>query len=56
MTLEECRRFFADEVRFAANIRSSELVEAFARVHPSVRRLFAYRKRVTLLATGSYDE
>ena len=32
MTLEECRRFFADEVRFAAHITSPELVEAFARV------------------------
>jgi protein-L-isoaspartate(D-aspartate) O-methyltransferase len=32
MTLDECRRFFADEIRFTANIHSSELVEAFARV------------------------
>ncbi len=32
MTLEECRRFFADEVRFAANLRSPELAAALARV------------------------
>jgi protein-L-isoaspartate(D-aspartate) O-methyltransferase len=32
MTLEECRRFFAEEVRLAAMVRSSALVEAFARV------------------------
>jgi protein-L-isoaspartate(D-aspartate) O-methyltransferase len=32
MTLEECRRFFAEEVRFTAMVRSPALVEAFARV------------------------
>jgi protein-L-isoaspartate(D-aspartate) O-methyltransferase len=32
MTLEDCRRFYADEIRFSANLRSSALVEAFARV------------------------
>jgi hypothetical protein len=32
MTLEECRRFFADEIRFTANIGSPELIDAFARV------------------------
>jgi protein-L-isoaspartate(D-aspartate) O-methyltransferase len=32
MTLEECRRFFAEEVRFAAHLTSPALVEAFARV------------------------
>lgn len=32
MTLDECRRFFADEIRFAANLHSPDLVEAFARV------------------------
>jgi len=32
MTLDECRRFFADEVRFAANVSSPELIEAFSRV------------------------
>lgn len=32
MTLEECRRFFADEIRLAGNIRTPRLVEAFARV------------------------
>jgi protein-L-isoaspartate(D-aspartate) O-methyltransferase len=32
MTLNECRRFFADEVRFAANVSSPELIEAFSRV------------------------
>ena len=32
MTIEECRGFYAEEVRFAANISSSELIEAFARV------------------------
>jgi protein-L-isoaspartate(D-aspartate) O-methyltransferase len=32
MTLEDCRPFYADEVRSSANLRSSALVEAFARV------------------------
>ena len=32
MTLEECRRFYAEEIRYAANLSSSALVEAFARV------------------------
>ncbi len=32
LTLEDCRRFYADEVRFAANLTLSALVEAFARV------------------------
>jgi protein-L-isoaspartate(D-aspartate) O-methyltransferase len=32
MTVEECRRFFAEEIRLAAHIQSSALVEAFARV------------------------
>ena len=32
MTLEECRRFYADEVRFAANLATPGLAEAFARV------------------------
>jgi protein-L-isoaspartate(D-aspartate) O-methyltransferase len=32
MTLDECRRFYADEIRFAANISSPALIEAFARV------------------------
>jgi protein-L-isoaspartate(D-aspartate) O-methyltransferase len=32
MTLEDCRRFYADEVRFAAGIQSPALVQAFARV------------------------
>jgi protein-L-isoaspartate(D-aspartate) O-methyltransferase len=32
MTLEECRRFYADEVRFSANVQTPGLVEAFARV------------------------
>jgi protein-L-isoaspartate(D-aspartate) O-methyltransferase len=32
MTLEECRRFFAEEVRFAAALPSSPLVDAFAHV------------------------
>ncbi len=32
MTLDECRRFFADEIRFVANIRSPVLVAAFAYV------------------------
>lgn len=32
MTLEECRRFYADEVRFAANLHTPALIEAFARV------------------------
>jgi protein-L-isoaspartate O-methyltransferase len=32
MTLEECRQFYSEEIRFAANITSVPLVEAFARV------------------------
>lgn len=32
MTLEECRSFYADEIRFAANLQSASLVEAFSRV------------------------
>ena len=32
MTLEECRHFYAEEIRFAANLNSAALVEAFARV------------------------
>jgi len=32
MNIEECRRFYADEIRFAANISSPALIEAFARV------------------------
>jgi protein-L-isoaspartate(D-aspartate) O-methyltransferase len=32
MTLEDYRRFYADEVRFAAGIKASALIEAFARV------------------------
>jgi len=32
MNLEECRKFFAQEVRFAANISTPGLVEAFASV------------------------
>jgi protein-L-isoaspartate(D-aspartate) O-methyltransferase len=32
MTLEDCRRFYADEIRFAAGIKASPLIEAFARV------------------------
>jgi protein-L-isoaspartate(D-aspartate) O-methyltransferase len=30
MTIEECRRFYAEEIQFAAGLRSSSLVEAFA--------------------------
>jgi protein-L-isoaspartate(D-aspartate) O-methyltransferase len=32
MNLDECRRFYANEIRFAAGINSPALVEAFARV------------------------
>src|SRR2546426_4130470 len=32
MTLEECRQFYAEEVRLAASVRSPALIEAFARV------------------------
>jgi protein-L-isoaspartate(D-aspartate) O-methyltransferase len=32
MTIDDCRRFYSEEIRFAANIRPSALVEAFARV------------------------
>lgn len=30
MTLEECRRFYAEEIRLAASVTSAALVEAFA--------------------------
>jgi protein-L-isoaspartate(D-aspartate) O-methyltransferase len=32
MTLEECRRFYAEEIQYAANLKPGALVEAFARV------------------------
>jgi len=32
MNIDECRRFYANEIRFAAGVRSPELVDAFARV------------------------
>lgn len=32
MTLDDCRRFYADEIRFSANIQNAALVEAFVRV------------------------
>ena len=32
MTIEECRSFYAQEIRFAANLITSGLVEAFAKV------------------------
>jgi protein-L-isoaspartate(D-aspartate) O-methyltransferase len=32
MTLEECRRFYAEEIRYAANLSTAALIEAFARV------------------------
>jgi len=32
MTLEDCRRFYSEEISLAANIRSATLIEAFARV------------------------
>ena len=32
MTLEDCRRFYAEELRFAANISSTALLDAFARI------------------------
>ncbi|MGB9233547.1 MAG: methyltransferase domain-containing protein [Terriglobales bacterium] len=32
MTLEDCRRFYAEEIQYAANLRSQALVDAFARV------------------------
>lgn len=32
MTVDECRSFYAQEVRFAANLRTPGLVEAFAKV------------------------
>ena len=32
MTIEQCRRFYAEEVQYAANLTSCALVEAFARV------------------------
>jgi protein-L-isoaspartate(D-aspartate) O-methyltransferase len=32
MTLDDCRRFYAEEIKFAANLDSPALIEAFARV------------------------
>ncbi len=32
MTLDQCRRFYADEIQYAANLHSPGLIEAFARV------------------------
>ncbi|HET6372448.1 MAG TPA: methyltransferase domain-containing protein, partial [Candidatus Polarisedimenticolia bacterium] len=32
MTLDECRRFYAEEIRLAAGVKTPALVEAFARV------------------------
>jgi protein-L-isoaspartate(D-aspartate) O-methyltransferase len=32
MTIEECRRFYSEEIRFAASLHSPALVEAFAQV------------------------
>lgn len=32
LTLEDYRRFYADEIRFVVNLDSAALVEAFARV------------------------
>src|SRR4030095_9014961 len=32
LTIEDYRRFFADEIRFVANLNSPALVDAFARV------------------------
>ncbi|HXW92010.1 MAG TPA: hypothetical protein VEK33_15790, partial [Terriglobales bacterium] len=32
MTLEDCRQFYAEEIRLAANINSATLIEAFMRV------------------------
>ena len=32
MTLDDCRRFYAQEIRFTANITASALIEAYARV------------------------
>ena len=38
MTLEDCRAFYAQEIRFAANLTTLGLVEAFARVATRVFR------------------
>jgi protein-L-isoaspartate(D-aspartate) O-methyltransferase len=32
VTLDECRRFYAEEIRYAANLSTPALIEAFARV------------------------
>jgi len=32
MTLDDCRRFYAEEIQYAANLRSPALIDAFARV------------------------
>jgi len=32
MTLDDCRRFYAEEIRYAANLSSPALIQAFARV------------------------
>ena len=33
MTLEDYRRFYAEEIRISANIRDTKLLQAFATVH-----------------------
>jgi protein-L-isoaspartate(D-aspartate) O-methyltransferase len=32
MTIDECRRFYAEEIRFSGNVHSTAVIEAFARV------------------------
>ena len=32
MTIDDCRRFYSEEIRFTANVHSPALIEAFARV------------------------
>ena|SRR5271157_2553772 len=38
MTIEECRRFYAEETRFAGHVQSTAVIEAFARVPRIIRK------------------
>jgi hypothetical protein len=62
MNIDECHRLFADEIRFAANITSPALIEAFARVpreqflgpvQPSVDQISFRDLRQALVLTGA---
>ena len=61
-SLEDCRRFYAEEVRLVANIQSAALVEAFARV-PREKHLgpppwqigSPEQKLLSMAGMGSYE-